>query len=185
VNNFDETMGERSSKKRSLVHLDAYVSGLFALMAPGSIMVTLHPLPLPPPREEVEKNREKHNLPVGSKNSSFYDVEKISLGKKKGQVTWAKQRGDEELYIWKYTRLEQDEDTDFPVFLCSNPDCCSNIIATNNTNGGSNNSIPSPAIQTVKNSLGEEGIIIETSCHNCCMIQKSLRHSNRVFYGDM
>ena len=48
VNNFDCQFSYKVAKANQTYTLDDCIAGLFALMRPGTILITLHPLPLPP-----------------------------------------------------------------------------------------------------------------------------------------
>jgi Histone methylation protein DOT1 len=172
VNNFNGVFAERSAKPGQTTYLDHYIAAMFALMVPGSILVTLHPLVLPPPLQVVDENRRRHGLTTGDSNASFYEVSKISLGEARNQVSWAGSSCTTNLFVYKYTRLEQNSTT--PVFLCSNPLCTN---ATNN--------VPNAATTTFTNPEGEAGIIIDACCHNCNFTQKNLRMRGSVYYGAM
>lgn len=122
VNNFNGVFAERSSKLNQKWFLDDYVCGLFGLMEPGTILVTLHPLNLGPTQDEVNSKRRKHELGE-SPNASFFTVEKILLGKAYNSVKWNQHSGNENsIYVYKYTRLAQPAGPD-AVFLCCNRDC--------------------------------------------------------------
>lgn len=122
VNNFNGVFAERSVKVKQRWFLDDYVSGLFALMAPGAVMVTLHPLGLGPTREEANENRRRHKLKE-SRNASFFSVEKVLLGKACDTVKWNQHSGNSRhIYVYKYIRLTQPAGM-HAVFMCGNPLC--------------------------------------------------------------
>jgi hypothetical protein len=121
-NNFNGVFAERSAKKEGYV-LDDYIAGLFALMPPGSILVTLHQLTLVSARRKMQSERKKHGLDDGlSLNASFYEMETILLGKMKDVVSWG-EGCETNLYVYKYSRLRQATSSGCAVFQCSNPNC--------------------------------------------------------------
>ena len=122
VNNFNGVFGERSSKNKDKYFLDDYIAGIFASMAPNSIMVTFHALTLGLERDEANASRKKHNMGE-SENASFYSYEKILLGKACDTVKWKSRSGNKkDIFVYKYRRLKQP-DQDSAVFLCCNPTC--------------------------------------------------------------
>ena len=122
VNNFNGVFAERSSKNKDKWFLDDYISGIFASMAPGAIMVTFHPLNLGLNRENANSLRSKHNL-AESDHASYYESEKILLGQAFCSVKWNKRSGNtNNIFVYKYKRLHQPGHHD-AVFLCSNPSC--------------------------------------------------------------
>lgn len=109
-NNFGEVFGERSKKPKQRYNLDDQIAGLFSKFKKGAAMVTLHPLPLGPGRQEVNAIRSRHNLAT-SDEASFYDVEEYQLSGKE-LLSWT----DKPFVVYKYTKLGDS-------FLCSNPKC--------------------------------------------------------------
>lgn len=165
VNNFNGVFAERSVKNKSLWFLDDYCAGIFALMAPGTSMVTLHPLSLGPSLEQANAARRKHKLPESS-NASFYSVEQVVLGKACDTVKWNQKSGNENLIqVYKYTRLQQKAGSD-AVFLCCNPQC---MLATE--------SVPIRAT-----TFNDEGRCVINRCE-CGVAAKMLRHRQRVTYS--
>jgi hypothetical protein len=163
VNNFNGVFAERSSKGNQKWFLDDYVAGLFALMASGTIMVTLHPLNLGPTKSEANKSRKKQGL-TENENASFYEVEKVLLGKACDTVKWNQHSGNQKnIYVYKYTRVSQPSPE--TVFLCCNPTC---EIAKGE--------VPIPA--TAKN---EEGRVVINHCE-CRVTAKNLRRQRRKVY---
>ena len=157
VNNFNGVFAERSSKNKDKWFLDDYISGIFASMAPGAIMVTFHPLNLGLDRDCANSLRSKHNL-AKSDHASYYDIEKILLGKAFCTVKWNKRSGNtKDIFVYKYRRLHQPGHHD-AVFLCSNPSC---KIATN--------MVPIPATTT-----NEDGRCVINHC-KCKFSPKNLR----------
>lgn len=157
VNNFNGVFAERSSKNKDKWFLDDYISGIFASMAPGAIMVTFHPLNLGLDREGSNSLRSKHNL-AESDHASYYDSEKILLGQAFCSVKWNKRSGNtNKIYVYKYRRLHQPGHHD-AVFLCSNPSC---KMATD--------MIPIPAT-----TLNEDGRCVINHC-KCKFSPKNLR----------
>jgi hypothetical protein len=134
-------------------------------MAPGATMVTLHPLALGPSIDQANTARRKHKLPESS-NASFYSVEKIVLGKACDTVKWNQKSGNENLiYVYKYTRLQQDTGTE-SVFLCCNPNC---VLAME--------SVPIPATTT-----NDEGRCVINRC-GCGVAAKMLRQRTKIRYS--
>jgi len=165
VNNFNGVFAERSVKIKSFWFLDDYCAGLFGRMAPGACMVTLHPLSLGLSIDEANAARRKHKLPE-SPNASFFRVEKIVLGKACDTVKWNQKSGNEKLiYVYKYTRLEQESNEDESVFLCGNPVC---ILAQH--------SIPIPAT-----TINDDGRCVINRCE-CGLAAKMLRQRTQVTY---
>jgi hypothetical protein len=110
-NNFGEVFGERSKKAKQKYSLDDYIAGLFSKYKKGAVMVTLHPLPLGPSREEVNAIRSRHSLATSENDASFYNVEEYEFSGK-GLLSWT----DKPFVVYKYTKLRDS-------FLCSNPNC--------------------------------------------------------------
>lgn len=164
VNNFNGVFAERSCKANQKWFLDDFVAGLFALMSPGSVLVTLHPLNLGPTREEANATRKKQGL-VESGNASFYDVEKILLGKACDTVKWNQHSGNQKnIYVYKYTRLVQPADD--AVILCCNKSC---KVAKQQ--------LPIPAT-----TINESGRIVINHCE-CKITAKNLRRQRRKTYA--
>jgi hypothetical protein len=162
VNNFNGVFAERSSKNKDKWFLDDYISGIFASMAPGAIMVTFHPLNLGLDRDSANNLRSKHNL-AESDRASYYDSEKILLGQAFCSVKWNKRSGNtNKIYVYKYRRLPQPGHHD-AVFLCSNPSC---KLATD--------MVPIPA--TTRN---EDGRCVINHCE-CKFSPKNLRKRNKT-----
>ena len=166
VNNFNGVFAERSSKSGQKWFLDDYVAGLFALMAPGTVMVTLHPLNLGPTKNEANQARAKFGLSK-SENSGFYEVERVLLGKACDTVKWNQHSGNQKnIYVYKYTRLAQPFG-ERAVFLCCNHTC---PYAKDDL----------PILATTKN---EEGRIVINHCE-CKVTAKNLRRQRRKVYKD-
>lgn len=122
VNNFNGVFAERSSKNGDKYFLDNYIAGIFASMAPGSIMVTFHPLSVGLDRDEANSHRKRHNMNE-SDYASFYSYEKILLGKACRTVKWNQRSGNtHDIFVFKYKRLHQPL-RDSAAFLCCNPKC--------------------------------------------------------------
>eukprot|EP00934_Nitzschia_sp_Nitz4_P002494 Nitzschia sp. Nitz4//scaffold267_size26297//22673//25031//NITZ4_008273-RA/size26297-augustus-gene-0.21-mRNA-1//-1//CDS//3329544917//2484//frame0 len=167
VNNFNGVFAERSAKNKQRWFLDDYVSGLFCLMAPGTILVTLHPLGLGPTREEANDSRRRHNLSE-SPNASFFSVEKLLLGKACDTVKWNQHSGNaRNIYVYKYTRLTQPLGPD-AVFMCCNPSC--RVAQKNKT-------IPAATIN-------EEGRVVLNHCI-CKFTPKTIRRQPKKSYKAM
>ena len=167
VNNFNGVFAERSTKGNQKWFLDDYCAGLFALMGPGAMMVTLHPLSLGPTRSEANDTRRRRGLSE-SENSSFYEVEKVLLGRACDTVKWNQRSGNtKNLYVYKYTRVEQANEDGKAYFLCCNPAC---KFATD--------AVPIPA--TTQN---EENRTVINHCE-CRVTTKTLRRQRRKIYTD-
>jgi hypothetical protein len=165
VNNFNGVFADRSTKIGQKYFLDDYIAGLFALMAPGTIMVTFHPLSLGLDRTSVNELRKRHGMKT-SDNASFFEFEKVRLGKAYNTVKWTKKSGNETvIFVYKYRRTFQLEG-DNAVFLCSNPEC-ENAI----------NEVPIQA--PIRN---EEGRFVMNHCV-CKYSPKNLRLSMRSISG--
>ena len=121
-NNFNGVFAERAAKSNQNHFLDDYIAALFAMMAPGSSLVTLHPLSLGPSREDANRSRRRIGL-TESDNASFYNVTKVLLGKACDTVTWSQNSGNRhDIYVYKYDRLLQPAGKE-AVFMCGNKDC--------------------------------------------------------------
>ena len=108
-NNYNGVFAERSSKVNQAWFLDHYVAALFATMAPGTCMVTFHPLTLGPTMTEANLMRERNNL-AQSRKAGFYSVEKVELGRSCDSVKWNQHSGNKsKIHLYKYTRLQQDD----------------------------------------------------------------------------
>jgi hypothetical protein len=165
VNNFNGVFAERSSKVNQTYFLDDYVAGLFATMEPGAIMVTLHPLNMGPTRNEANAVRVKQGMKQ-SEYASFYDTDRVLLGKACDTVKWNQHSGNQKnIYIYKYERLEQRSEE--AVFLCCNPLC-----------EAAKNADPIPAT-----TINEEGRKVVNYCY-CKVSTKSLRRQRRKLYLD-
>jgi len=160
-NNYGGVFAHKSAKDSQLYVLDDYIAGLFALMPPGSILVTLHPLTLALTRSQANAQRETHGL-ERSTNASYYEMEKIDVGPKKEVVSWG--RSDNPLYAYKYTRVHQD--TTSAVFQCSNPNCS---VARAGTN----------IAATRTRTIGEEQLVVRNICE-CNVDGKSRRPGIRT-----
>eukprot|EP00523_Entomoneis_sp_CCMP467_P006756 CAMPEP_0168720774 /NCGR_PEP_ID=MMETSP0724-20121128/1739_1 /TAXON_ID=265536 /ORGANISM="Amphiprora sp., Strain CCMP467" /LENGTH=566 /DNA_ID=CAMNT_0008767393 /DNA_START=1343 /DNA_END=3040 /DNA_ORIENTATION=+ len=87
-NNFNCVFGERSKKTFQKYTLDDYLAGLFSYMAPGSKLATLHELTFNAnPLADANDHREMHSLPR-DENASYYEFEKIVLGRQNECVSW-------------------------------------------------------------------------------------------------
>lgn len=166
VNNFNGVFAERSVKLKTHWFLDDYVSGIFALLVPGAIMVTLHPLNLGPTQEEANSIRHKHDLPESPK-ASFFAVERVVLGKACDTVKWNQHSGNaNNMYVYKYTRLSQGEDVGpNAVFLCCNPRC----------------EVAKKGIEMPATTLNEGGRCVINQC-KCKFTVKNLRRQTKKTY---
>jgi len=171
VNNFNEVFSFRSAKANQTYYLDDYVAGLFAQMAPGSIMVTLHPVNLGQPRSKAVELRRLHGLPTESLNISFFEAEKIDFLEANQVASWSMNGGnDKQIQVYKYTRLQQEKDG-ISVFLCNNPACTAAQCGT-----------PIPAIKTIQVN-GEERVVINY-CESCNESAMNLRAKTRIKYNE-
>jgi hypothetical protein len=167
VNNFNGVFAERSTKLNQKWFLDDYCAALFALMAPGAVLVTLHPLNLGQTRTEANESRVKKGLNA-SENSSFYNIEQVLLGKACDSVKWNQHSGNKKnIYVYKYTRVAQTGGDGKAVFLCSNPVCTF-----------AKDEIVQPATTT-----NEEDRCVINNCV-CKVTQKTLRRQRRKVYRD-
>lgn len=126
VNNFADVFGERSAPKKTTITVDSRISAMFATMKPGSVMVTMHPMDaLGLTRDTVLDHRQKHNLKTPhTSHAAFFELEKIELGPANKTVSWsANGTCDHTIWVYKYTRLEQANEHDDSVFLCTNHRC--------------------------------------------------------------
>jgi hypothetical protein len=161
VNNFNGVFAERSAKNHQKWFLDDYIAGLFALLAPGAIMITFHPLSLVLGIEEANAIRKKHGLKE-SENASFYRSEKVLLGRASKAVKWCRRSGNtSNIYVYKYWRLPQPHG-DYSAFLCCNPRC-----------ENAKNGTPIPA--AVEN---EDGRYVMNHCE-CRYSPKNLRRRSK------
>jgi len=170
-NNFNEVFGHRSARTKQTYYLDDYAAGIFAQMAPGSIMVTLHPLNLGSSRSKAVKSRRLHGLPTESLNISFFEAEKIDFLGANQVGSWSMNGGnDKQIQVYRYTRLRQETDG-AAVFLCNNPRCTAAQCGT-----------PIPATKTIPVD-GEERVVINycESCNESAMI---LRERKRIKYSE-
>jgi SAM-dependent methyltransferase len=166
VNNFNGVFAERSVKLNTNWFLDDYVSGIFALLVPGAILVTLHPLNLGPTQEEANAIRRKHDL-TESLTASFFKVERLLLGEARDTVKWNQHSGNlHKIYIYKYTRVSQGDRSD-AVFLCCNPSC---QVAKDST----------PIRATT---INDEGRCVINQCE-CKFTAKNLRRQDKKTYVD-
>jgi hypothetical protein len=122
ANNYNGVFGERTQLKNDLHSLDDYIAGLFCLMAPGSILVTLHPLSMVPPRTTVNERRARHKQKPSS-SASFYEMEELELGEGRHVASWSEHGGNKnKIKCYKYTRVHQPNETE-AIFMCWNPYC--------------------------------------------------------------
>jgi hypothetical protein len=164
VNNFSGVFAERSSKNDQKWFLDDYVAGLFALLEPGAVMMTFHPLNLGLDKEAANEQRKKHNLSEHG-DASFFAFEKLSLGKACKTVKWNLRSGNQtEIQVYKYTRLRQPHG-EKAVFLCTNPQCPKAQNAE-------------PIEATMEN---EEGRVVLAHC-TCKFSPKNLRKLSKKVY---
>lgn len=110
-NNFGQVFGDRSKKGKELHSMDDHLAGLFCLLKPGAVLVTLYPLILGFSRDEANAVRSLHGLPE-SDEASFYTEEEYELSGK-GLLSWT----NNNFKAYKYTRLPNS------TFLCCNSRC--------------------------------------------------------------
>jgi Histone methylation protein DOT1 len=130
ANNWGGVFGHRITPTKVPYSLDDYLAGLFIQFPVGSVLATMHPLTLGMPRNKANAMRKQHNLPP-SPLSSFFIVQKISLGMARDVCTWFAGCNAAEVIVYKYTRVNQttragqasDGGRGDAVFLCCNPSC--------------------------------------------------------------
>lgn len=123
VNNYNGVFGDKSAKPTDKIYLDHFVGGLLALMRPGSIMVTLHKLPLGPSLEDANMYRKKHHFEERP-DASFFSLEELELGRANEITSWSHQSGKKEIITaYKYTRVDQGTTNGEAVFYCCNKAC--------------------------------------------------------------
>ena len=167
LNNFNGVFAERSNTQ--LYFLDHYCAGLFALMKPGSVLVTFHKIDLGRSRSESNEIRRQHGLPE-SDNASFFEMETIPLGRMKHCVTWCQDSSNSAIvYVHKYTRVDQPayDPSSGGVWLCTNINC-----------PFSNHDTPLEATKRVQMN-GEERIVINNQCECGSAGNKRLRDRPR------
>jgi hypothetical protein len=123
LNNYNGVFAERSDMLPPF--LDAYNAALFAMMKPGAVMVTFHPLDLGSPRSEINKHRKLKGLEE-SDDAGFFEMETIALGRANNSVKWCRKSGDTTVIkVYKYTRLDQPsyKNKNVAVWMCTNPMC--------------------------------------------------------------
>ena len=113
-NNYNQAFGEKSQKSgpRHLHSLEDFIAGLFCLLQPGAILVTLGRLSLGPSLKDANRARRKHGFDE-SEAASFYEMEEIVFSGR-DLVSWS--RGLK-FSVFKYTRIGDAN------FLCCNRDC--------------------------------------------------------------
>jgi len=124
VNNANDIFGVRSGTPKGKPTLDEHVAGLFAMMKPGTKMVTFHPL-LCLGRCLIEENewRVTNNLPQ-SIDASFFTCEKYSIGQR--VVHWT----DRDITVFLYTKVKQNSEDGVALFLCRDKKCQGSRHAT-------------------------------------------------------
>lgn len=110
-NNFNNVFGYRSVPNPEDTTMDMHVAALFCRMRPGSCLITLHPIPLPPSLDEANQIRKRLGLEE-SPNASFYNVAEYELSGK-GLLSWT----DKSFVLYKYTRTGDSS------FMCCNGNC--------------------------------------------------------------
>ena len=124
-NNFNGAFSIKAQKNVKSYSIDDYVAGLFALMPPGSVLVTLEKLDMGLSRADANKERGKHGLPQNDL-ASFFNMEEFEIGEGRHFATWFGGGNRKKVKVYKYTRLCQqrrDADGSEAVFLCCNVKC--------------------------------------------------------------
>jgi hypothetical protein len=114
-NNYNEVFGHKSAKGRKQVHLDEHLAGLFCLMKPGAVFVTMWKLHLPPSRVEAESYLEKNRRSARG-DESFYDLETFDLQGPERLMSW--NMVNKSIKVHRYTRRQQEA-----TFRCLNKGC--------------------------------------------------------------
>jgi hypothetical protein len=154
ANNFNGVFADKCEMNKQTYFLDNYLAGTFAQMKVGSILVTLHPLDLGLSQSEANRRRRQHGL-AASSNSSFYEDEKVSLGRAKDVVSWSQYGSKEDVIdVYKYTRVKQEPSDGKSVFLCCNPLCDKAKLGT-----------PIPATVSVPVAGGERVVMNYCDCN--------------------
>ena len=157
VNNFNGVFAERTMLKDGQYFLDNYVAGLFALLQPGAVMITFHPLSLGMTRTQANESRKRKGLRE-TDNASFYEKEILRLGPAYKTVKWKDSSSNRaDIFVYKYTRVVQSHGHE-AVFVCANPDCEKAV-----------NAIPIPAAFP-----NEQGRHIMNQC-TCGFTERTLR----------
>lgn len=156
----------RSVQKVQNWYLDDYVAALFALLAEGAMLITLHPLNLGPSLKDANDKRARHNL-ARSENASFYSYDKVEIGPAGKVARWTKDSGNTEMiYAHRYIRVCQPGGK--AVFLCSNFSGCRTA----------RQGIPIPATF-----INDEGRLVPNVCE-CRHSQKTFRNKPKVDYRE-
>jgi hypothetical protein len=120
ANNFNNVFAERSTGTIGW-YLDDYLAALFALMAPGARLATLHPLPLGLCKDEANAVRKKHGWSE-HQDAAFFNCVELDMGAARDCVSWSEGGGCMKLIkVFKYIRVPQSEP--YSIFLCCNPSC--------------------------------------------------------------
>jgi Histone methylation protein DOT1 len=154
ADNFNGVFAARCSTGDK-VWLDHSIAGLFALMPPGSKLVTLHELSIMPSRSVANAERVDRKKLTASSEASFYEMETVVLGKANECLSWSsKGSNEQDVILYVYTRLAQKSPG--AVFLCANPNC-----------KHSQSEAPLCATKTVTDKDGIEKLVLNDSCPNC------------------
>jgi len=147
VNNCHGVFAHRSCKNGS-AHLDDYIGTLFAMMKPGSIMVTLERIMILG-RSNSEENefRKSRGLKDGI-DASFFEYEARSIGT--DAVTWSSVKP---ITVYIYRRLAQSSEDGSSYFLCNSKKCA-------------NTPYPTAVIDPKRND-GENITLLENTCLYC------------------
>lgn len=165
-NNYGGNFDEGALKAGQSYSIDDFLAGLFALMPPGSVLVTLHKIRLGLSRTEANEKRRKHGLPDPESDlASFFDMEEVLLGEGRDVANWfggSKDLKKKMITVFKYTRLCQQSSGDGgsdAVFLCCNANC--DFAASK----------PPKKIEATRNVIqdGSEKVVINTCpcCRGC------------------
>ena len=172
VNNYNAVFADRCALPgQTHYYLDQFVAGLFALMKPGSKLLTLHPLDMPPSLQQAQAERRKHNLPLDdTSNASFFEFRKVSIGRANQAVSWS-QNGtkDDPIEAYLYTRVGS------ATILCGNRVC-----------RNAREAVPIPATQTVAiavpGRVRPELCVLLSCCQKCRVSSKVTRVRKKVNY---
>ena len=161
ANNFNGVFSDRSAKLKAQFVLDDYIAGLFASFAPGSKLVTLHPLNLGASLSEANKARENHGFRTDSK-ASFFELETREIGKQNQVASWSANGSCEKMVtVYVYTRVAQGTFNEEPQFYCTNRNC------TNAKRGVLMNALVKKNLETGEGDRTELRYVVSTDCRLC------------------
>jgi hypothetical protein len=178
-NNYNGAFAEKSAKahdQNNFMFLDHFIAGLLPAMPAGSVLLTLHPLPMTiAPQSDLIHARRRSGLisnSVVDGNTSFYELERVELGSLGNSVTWASYGNDAPLVGYRYTRLAQPyQGEEQAVFLCSSTHCAKAHQAK-----------PMGATRTVlRHGTNERSTVLQIGCDcNGVGAGMTLRHRSRI-----